>query len=311
MGDMPYTCTNKVDIYCMTTPTNNLVVLFADISASTKLYEALGNSEAQETIDRCLGIVKRICEDGGGRVIKTIGDEVMAAFVEADRAAQAAIEIQLNMSKQRTSKGASIAFHIGFHSGPAIEDAGDIFGDCVNVAARLTDFAKGGQIFTSAHTAAELSPAMMQRTRDQDAHTLRGKEQDVGLFELTWQESEDEMTMMSPRQAIAPASVKLKHGTRDIELGAAHSVLTLGRDQQNDVMIADRKASRLHARIEPRRDKFVLIDHSSNGTYVTVEGEPELALRREELILRGRGRVSFGHAYQDDPTEVLAFSCVD
>jgi hypothetical protein len=55
----------------------------------------------------------------------------------------------------------------------------------------------------------------------------------------------------------------------------------------------------------------VLIDHSSNGTYVTVEGEAEMALRREELVLRGRGRVSFGHAYEDDPTEVLAFSCLD
>jgi len=88
-------------------------------------------------------------------------------------------------------------------------------------------------------------------------------------------------------------------------------VLTLGRDQQNDVMIADRKASRLHARIERRRDKFVLVDHSSNGTYVTVEGEPELTLRREELVLRGRGRVSFGHAHQDDPTEFLDFTCVD
>ena len=295
----------------MSTPTHNLVVLFADITASTKMYDALGNLEAQATIDRCLGIVKRICEDGGGRVIKTIGDEVMATFPEADRAAQAAIEIQQNISKQRTSKGAPIALHIGFHSGPAIEGAGDVFGDCVNVAARLTEFAKGGQIFTSAHTVGEMSPAMRQRTRDQDAHTLRGKEVDVGLFELTWQESEDEMTMMSPRQAIAAASVKLKHGTRDIELGAAHSVLTLGRDQQNDVMIADRKASRLHARIERRRDKFVLIDHSSNGTYVTVEGEPELALRREELVLRGRGRVSFGHAHQDDPTEFLDFSCID
>ena len=295
----------------MSTPTHNLVVLFADITASTKLYETLGNSEAQATIDRCIGIVKRVCEDGGGRVIKTIGDEVMAVFAQADSAAQAAIEIQVNMSRQRTSKGAPIALHVGFHSGPAIEDAGDIFGDCVNVAARLTEFAKGGQIFTSAHTVGELSPAMRQRTRDQDAHTLRGKEQDVGLFELTWQESEDEMTMMSPRQAIAPASVKLRHGSRDIELGATHSVLTLGRDQQNDVMIADRKASRLHARIERRRDKFVLIDHSSNGTYVTVEGEPELTLRREELVLRGRGRVSFGHAYQDDPTEFLVFSCVD
>jgi adenylate cyclase len=116
---------------------------------------------------------------------------------------------------------------------------------------------------------------------------------------------------MSPRQAVAAAKVKLKHGQREIELGATQSVLTLGRDQQSDVVIADRKASRLHARIERRRDKFVLIDHSSNGTYVTVDGEAEMVLRREELVLRGRGRVSFGHAYQDDPAEFLGFSCVD
>jgi adenylate cyclase len=290
----------------------SLVIVFADITDSTRLYDTLGNADAQATIDRVLGIAKRICEAGGGRVVKTIGDEIMAVFPEVDAAAHAAIEIQQNISRQRTSKGAPIAIHIGLESGPAIEDAGgDVFGDCVNVAARLTDFANGGQIFTSARTSSALSPAMKMRTREHDAHTLRGKEQDIALVELTWQESEDEMTMMSPRQAVAPASVKLRHGVRDIVLDAAHSVLTLGRDQKNDVMIADRKASRLHARIERRRDKFVLIDHSSNGTYVTVEGEAELALRREELVLRGRGRVSFGHAYEDDPTEVLAFSCID
>ena len=289
----------------------NLVVMFADIAASTRLYDTLGNAEAQATIDRVIGIMRRICESGNGRVVKTIGDEVMASFPDAETAALAAIEIEQNVSRQRTSRGTPIAIHIGMESGPAIEDDGDVFGDCVNVAARLTDLAKGGQIFTSVRTASELSPAMKKRTRDQDAHTLRGKEEDVGVVELIWQDSEDEMTMMSPRQVIAAASVKLTHGARDIVLGATHSVLTLGRDQQNDVMIADRKASRLHARIERRRDKFVLVDHSSNGTYVTVEGESELALRREELVLRGRGRVSFGHAFQDDPTEFLAFSCID
>ena len=87
--------------------------------------------------------------------------------------------------------------------------------------------------------------------------------------------------------------------------------LSIGRDLQNEVVIADRKASRMHARIERRRDKFVLIDHSSNGTYVTVQGESEIVLRREELVLRNRGQVSFGHAYQDDPTEILGFSCLD
>ena len=65
----------------------------------------------------------------------------------------------------------------------------------------------------------------------------------------------------------------------------------------------------MHARIERRRDRFVLIDQSSNGTYVSVEGMPEIHLHHEELILRGNGRVSFGHARDDKEGEVLVFSC--
>ena len=293
----------------MVSSTRNLTILFADISGSTKLYELLGNEEARGIVDRCLAIAKRVCEDFGGRVVKTIGDEVMAVFSSADAAAQAAIEIQTRVSKQRTSRGATMSMHIGFHSGPAIEEENDVFGDCVNVAARMTAFASRGQIFTSANTAAELSPVLRQRTRDQDKQTLKGKEQDIGLFELMWESGEDELTAMSPRLARTLAKVTLVHGTRAIDLSEERPLLTLGRDAQNDVVIADRKASRMHARIERRRDKFVLVDHSSNGTWVTVDGEPEISLRREELILRGSGRISFGHAFADDPTEVVKFSC--
>ena len=109
---------------------------------------------------------------------RPIGDEVLAVFPAADGAAQAAIEIQLRICKQRTNRDTPVAMHIGFHSGPTIEDEDDVFGDAVNVAARLTTFATGGQIFTSAQTAAELSPALRARTRDQDSHTVRGKDQD-------------------------------------------------------------------------------------------------------------------------------------
>jgi class 3 adenylate cyclase len=295
----------------MAPATRNLVVLFADISGSTKLYEHLGNTDALATIDRCLEIAKRVCVDFDGRVVKTIGDEVLAVFPAADGAAQAAIEIQLRMCKQRTPRDTPVTMHIGFHSGPTIEEESDVFGDAVNVAARLTAFAGGGQIFTSAQTAAELSPVLRARTRDQDSHTMRGKDQDVAMFELTWAQSEDELTAMSPRVAVATTKVKLIHGTREIELGAARSRLTLGRDATNDIVIADRKASRMHAHIERRRDKFVLVDHSSNGTWVSVEGKSEITLRREELILRGRGHVSFGHAFADDPSEVLSFACLD
>jgi hypothetical protein len=103
----------------------------------------------------------------------------------------------------------------------------------------------------------------------------------------------------------------LRHGRREIELTESHPSLTLGRDLQNDVVVSDKMASRMHARIERRRDKFVLVDQSSNGTYVTVEGEPEIHLKREELMLRGRGRVCFGHGYNNELDETLAFACIE
>jgi class 3 adenylate cyclase len=289
----------------------NLAILFADISGSAKLYESLGDAEALATIERCLAIIRQACIDSGGRVVKTIGDEVMAVFPAADGAARAATDMQARISAQRTSRGATLAIHVGFNYGPVLEEGDDVFGDSVTVAARLSNLAKGGQVFTSAQTVEELPPALRARTRSQQAHTVKGKQKDIDLFELVWQETEDELTALSTHVKFRPARLALKHGDREIELSEAAPTLSLGRDLQNDLVIADRKASRLHARIERRRDKFVLIDHSSNGTYVTVQGEAEIVLRREELTLRGRGQISFGHAYEDDPSEVLGFSCLD
>jgi len=289
----------------------NLAVLFADISGSAKLYETLGDAEALATVERCLAIIQQACVESGGRVIKTIGDEVMAVFPAADGAARASTDMQSRISAQRTSRGAPLAIHVGFNFGPVLEEGNDVFGDAVTIAARLSTLARGGQVFTSAPTVAELAPALRARTRSQQAQTVKGKQKDIDLFELVWQETEDELTALSTHVKFRPAHLTLKHGDRQIDLSEAVPTLSIGRDLQNDVVIADRKASRLHARIERRRDKFVLIDHSSNGTYVTVQGEVEIALRREELVLRNRGQVSFGHAYQDDPTEILGFSCLD
>ena len=294
----------------MAEPSRNLAVLFADISGSAKLYENLGDTEALATIERCLALIKQVCIDGGGRVVKTIGDEVMAVFPGADGAARAATDMQARISSQRTSHGAPLAIHVGFHFGPVLEEGADVFGDTVTVAARLANLARGGQVFTSSQTVAELPPVLRARTRDHHAQTVKGKQQDIDLFELVWQETEDELTALSTRLELRPAQLKLVHGDQHLELSTAKPSLSIGRDPQNDLVIGDRKASRMHAHIERRRDKFVLVDHSSNGTYVTVDNEAEIALRREELVLRGRGRVSFGHAYQDDPSEVLTFICV-
>ena len=295
----------------MTDETSSMTVLFADVCGSTRLYETLGDTEALATIGRCVSLISTVCVGHGGRVVKTIGDEAMAVFASADKAAQAAAEMQARISEQPPVGGSRLAIRVGFHEGPAIETDGDVFGDSVNVAARMAALAKREQIITSAHTVDALAPWLRARVRELDAVTVKGKARDIGIFELIWQDAEEDLTAVATRWKPLPARIVLRHGTKEIVLDESTATITLGREDQSDIVIADRKASRLHARIERRRDKFVIADQSSNGTFVTVDGESEIMLRREELILRGRGYVTFGHAYLDDPTEFLAFSCVD
>ena len=285
-----------------------LAVLFADVSGSTRLYEELGDEAALSTIARCLAVVRDACDGHQGRFIKTIGDEAMVVFPAADHAAEAAAEIQARIAEEPAAGSQKLALRVGFHYGPALETGGDIFGDSVNVAARLVGFANRAQVITSADTAAALSPWLRARTREIDSLTVRGKQQDIRIFELLWQDAPEDLTALATRHAAPPVRMRLFHAGHERVLGDDNIAVAMGRDAQNDIVIADRMASRLHARVERRSGKFVLIDHSSNGTYVTIDGEKQIKLRREELVLRGQGRISFGHA-GDEAAELVFFAC--
>jgi class 3 adenylate cyclase len=287
-----------------------LAVLFADVAGSTRLYEQLGDAQALATIDECLALVREASGGHGGRLVKTIGDEAMVVFATADQAVNAAGEIQLRMNDFADRRNLRIALRIGVHCGSAIESQGDVFGDSVNVAARMVALAKSGQVILTASTADELSSELRGKVREVDVMTVKGKEKDIAIMELVWLDSA-ELTTLTTRPKLRVARLQLLHGTREIDLGPGATSLTIGRDAQNDVVIADRLASRMHARIERRRDKFVVVDQSSNGTFVTVEGETEVQLRREEMMLRESGHISFGHAYATDPVETLVFNFIE
>jgi class 3 adenylate cyclase len=291
-------------------PTDHTVaVLFADVSGSTQLYEQLGDAKALATMSRCLDMARDSATSYGGRLVKTIGDEVMIVFPTADMAAIAAVDIQEKMLALAHTEQLRLAFRIGFHFGGAIERDGDVFGDSVNTAARLVGLAKAGQIITSDATAKTLPAYLRSQLRELDVATVKGKQQDIGLVELLWHMTAD-LTTVAPRPLVQAAELELRHGDATIRLTAQTSAITLGRDPQNDLVINDRRASRLHARIERRRDKFALIDASVNGTYVTIDGDREFLVHRQELLLQGKGRMSFGHAYESDP-ETVFFACVD
>src|SRR4051812_4526749 len=102
-------------------------VLFADVSGSTKLYETAGDTVAHAAIEKCVNIMREKTVNAKGRVIKTIGDEVMSAFKSADEAADAAIEMQSAISEMPPVGTTQIGIRIGFNYGPVVERDGDVF----------------------------------------------------------------------------------------------------------------------------------------------------------------------------------------
>lgn len=283
-------------------------VLFADISGSTMLYETLGDAAAKTLVDECLDIMRSVTVRRGGRVIKTIGDELMCVFPDADRGALAATDMQLAVSTLPAASGVSRAIRIGFHAGSLIQEQGDVFGDTVNTAARMATLAKASQIITTAATVMLMSPLLRSSTRNIAALAVRGKGDDVEVCEVLWQAS-DELTMAASftSQPTVLQRLRLTHGARHLMLEAAGAFVLIGRDPTCHIVLADRKASRLHARVEWRRDKFFLIDQSTNGTYVTFVDEDEVVLRREEVMLRGQGYICFGHSIADSNEETVEF----
>jgi adenylate cyclase len=283
-------------------------VLFADLAGSMRLYTQAGDQEAVKSIARCLDALTKEVAVCGGRVVKTIGDEVMALFPFPDAAAEAAVRMQAAIRDLPTLGGERLAIRIGFHTGPVIQRSADVFGDTVNIASRLAEHASKGQALTSDKTVALLSPALRHSTRRLYDVTLRGKADEVGLCELLWQPDPDITVLAPTERRHARAKLRLKYRDQSIVSRRALQPITIGRDPGCEVVICGAHASRQHCQIEPRRNRFVLRDHSTNGTYLTLEGDEEILLRREEHSLHGHGWIAFGER-RSEALDVLEFFC--
>ena len=290
---------------------DDVAVLFADIAGSTRLYETLGDVQAKIMIDGALTAMRAITERCQGRVVKTIGDELMCVFASAERGFLAATDMQNSVNNLPVVKNAKRMIRIGFHAGPVVEENGDVFGDTVNTAARMAGLAKGMQIMTTRRTVDALPPTLRGSTRAIAEVAVKGKADDLTVFEVLWQDSDDlTMTTTSNAQSAgeSTAELVLRHAGREIVLGAGKASAMMGRDPGSDLVISDPKASRNHAGIEKRRDKFFISDQSTNGTYITFAGEPEIVLHLEEVTLRGSGHIRFGHSKADPSGDSVEFS---
>jgi adenylate cyclase len=285
-------------------------VLFADVSGSTKLYETAGDAAALAAITQCLAAMRQATEAAGGRVVKTIGDEVMAIFPGPDAAVAAAAEMQAKAEALPEVAGTRIGLRIGFHFGPVLQQDDDVFGDTVNLAARLVAQAQKSEIITTSDTASHLAPVFRSMVRHLHAITVKGKTEEIELAEIIWRSDVNATTFVRNRikSKTAARTIRLRFRNREVVRRRDGDAVVIGRDIGCGLVIDDDMASRQHCTVERRGDKFVLKDHSTNGTYVTLEGDTELLLRREELTLRRHGWIAFGQP-RSASAEVVEFFC--
>ena len=274
-------------------------ILFVDVCGSTQLYETLGNARAQAIIAKTLDVLSRAATRHVGTIIKTIGDEVMCSFTTARDAAHAAVDMQRSVKQAAALEDLgikSLAVRVGFHSGPVISHAADVFGDTVNVAARVVAHAKPGQILVAKQTVRKLPRDVAASMRFVGSTPVKGKKEVVDLYELIWERENLTLVQDVPSAEPPPENIRLTAtlGSQTVELGQSRTVLHLGRGPENEFVVADPLASRMHARIEFRRDRFVLVDQSLNGTFVQIVGAPETVLRRDEMVLNSSGLISLG-----------------
>ena len=284
------------------------VILFADIVGSTSMYESLGNERAKEICDRVLDGISDIAEAHGGEIIKYIGDVMMARFPDPDEACDAAIEMMEATANERTGLGAKIK--VGMDYGPVIDQGDDVFGNTVNVAARMASAAKSGQIITTQDMLDALNEDNRMMGQVFDRAPVRGKAEPINLVTILW---EDDVTtigdidkVMQP-EVNADDSLELTVGD-DVYTVSAVGTFTIGRGLACDLAMPQvNLASREHAVIQFKRNKFVLADQSTNGTYVRTGDGNLVYLRREEMQLWGEGIICLGSEFEGDESQHIYF----
>lgn len=265
---------------------DNVAVLFADMCGSTELYSRLGDDAAFAEVASTTVRLRDVTARHGGRVVKTIGDAILATFSHPDAAFRAALEMQRSQSERLLQITAA------FHVGPVILESDDIFGDTVNVAARLVSLAQAGEVLMSEKAAVSLSADLRGQTRFISTHSVKGKETPLaihGVLDASATERDE-----TPTTTAADTVLLLAFQGATFSVRPNQPKLSVGRTSQCDLVVDDDKVSRQHAVIECRHGVFYVHDQSTNGTFVVVENEKPQHITRESVRLFSNGGISPG-----------------
>jgi class 3 adenylate cyclase len=129
----------------------DITFMFTDLKGSTALYDQIGDAKAYYLVRQHFDTLGRVITQHNGAVVKTIGDAVMASFVNPADALAAALGILADIEKFNAGISEQLILKIGIHRGHSIvvtlNDKLDYFGQTVNIASRVQNLADASEIY--------------------------------------------------------------------------------------------------------------------------------------------------------------------
>ncbi len=288
---------------------SEFAVLLVDISGSTALYERIGTPQAIEQVSLCLETLRQVIDSHGGEFIHSKGDDILCIFETADSALDAAIEML-----DRVRKG-PLSVHSGIDYGPLVRARGDVFGDSVNLAARLMALANSGEFLCSEAFYRQLGTAEQAKLQFLDKRRFKGKAETTDIYSYADAEPGQE-TQLITVQSLKSQNKTSEAATTDavyvelvyngrVSLCTANKDLAIGRSADCDVIVSKPWVSRNHAALEIRQDHVYLKDVSSSGTYICFDGQAPILVRRETVLLPNSCGISLAKRPDDTEAEIL------
>ncbi len=280
-------------------------------SSSTLDITATSTLEFHHALDRCLKRIELAIEGHKGKAHDRADHGIDAVFLSCDDAVMASCEMLDRVATLPPYRGKRFSVRIGMHFGDTDTDPDDT----LKVAHRLASSAQLGQAFASDKVILQLSATTRHLTQTLSSHTspLRDFDGPVHVIERSAnavrRRPPSATSKPSPAPIISTLSQRLRlhHQGKIFMLDDSRPILLLGREFGNDLVISDPRASRQHARIERRRGGFVLMDHSTNGTYLSNDQAKEQCVKGDESVISGSGKLGCGFSTKELERDLVLF----
>ena len=283
-------------------------LLCAKVHGMTRDGAVFSDELIGQYLDRRLNRIERATAAYLGRVVRRTAQALLASFDTAAAALRAGCEMQRRCAVMPQIEEISCLLQIGIHYEGVVINAET----ATETASRLTDVLVNGGVAAS-ESVYQTLPSSLRDTSLQIVDAGGGLAAHIfDCQKIIHLPVSIEQAAPVLHEALPPAMpvLILRQKGRAFEFSTDHPTITIGRDPHSDIVINDEKASRKHCQIVLRPDGFVLVDLSTNGTFVSPNEGAALVLKRKMAPLSGSGYIDFGQLHKPGSSHALVFEVV-